>query len=404
MRTSVLRFGLAAAVAAAAFVQPASNAAEAPALPMPRAGCVTFTDPKGDGETGGEVPNDPDLDIVNVVFASPPGAVRAYIQVDKLGASEYSPGHQFVASFVLDSKPVTLYASQHSPSDLEDVQTAGAGAGALPALNGVTHNGVRLKDAKLDVVWDEKASMVVLTADRASIEAAAKVPLPDGTVVKSVTAKSLGHFMYTAVTADTATGATPEASEHTLGTNPCFAPPEGKLALQVPASVVAGHVATVTGTLTTAAGAAVGGKTVSVTFAGKTVEATSGADGAVEAEFPVTSTAGSYPVTATWAGDDTLSTATATAPLVVTIQPTTTTLTSAVSGTSVIVKATLLDDLRKPVAGQTVTWLVDGKAAGSTKTDAAGRAQLKTVKGKTVKATFAGVRNRYGASTASRRT
>jgi hypothetical protein len=143
---------------------------------------------------------------------------------------------------------------------------------------------------------------------------------------------------------------------------------------------------------------------VTVAFAGKTVEVTSGEDGKITADLPVTSNAGSYPVTATWAGDDTLGTATATSPLVVKIQPTTTTLTSAVSGTSVIVKATVLDDLKKPIAGQTVTWLVDGKAAGSTKTDSAGRASLKTVKGKTVKATFAGVRDRYAASTASRRT
>jgi hypothetical protein len=367
------------------------------APPAPREGCATYTDAAGDADYG--TGNDADLDILRVVLASPPGALRAYITVEKLDAAEYAPGHQFMASFTLDSKPIEFYAGE------SDVPEARAAAETfVQPLNGVRYNGVPVPDAKLEAVFDTKTNTVILTVDRASIEAAGKISLADGVVLAGATAKSLADFVYAPLTADTVTGKDADSSTYTIGDNTCFAPPEGRLALTVPTSVVAGHTAIVSGVLTNAAGAPVPAKPVNVTLPGKVAIVTSDVDGKFSASFAMNNTAGSYPVTASWAGDETLTAATATAPLLVKIQPTSTALTAAVSGTSVVVKATLLDDLRKPLAGQTVTWLVDGKAAGSSKTDSAGRATLKTAKGKTVKATFAGVRNRYAASTASRRT
>lgn len=393
------------AIAAVAVTSPATNAADEPAAPpTPRAGCTTFTDDKGDGTIAGELPNEPDLDIVSMVLATPPGLLRAYITVDKLSYPELAPGHQFAVSFLLDGKAVSFYAGEDSPADVGEVRGIAESAGAIAAINGVRYNGVVIDGATTTAIFDEKTNTVILTTERAPIEAASKQSLADGVVVTAATGKSLGDFFYTMVAADTITGADAEKSKYTLGDNICFAPPEGKLALTVPASVVSGHNLLVGGTLTTATGTAVANKPVKVAVAGKTATVTSAADGKFSATFAITSNAGSYPVTATWAGDDTLTAATATAPVVVKIQPTSTSLTAALSGTSVIVKATLLNDLRKPVAGQIITWYVDGRAVGTTRTNTAGQTTWKTVKGKTVKASFAGVKNRYAASSASRRT
>lgn len=404
MRIVISRLGLFAVAAAAVTVAPpAGSAAEAPvAPPVPRAGCTTFTDDKGDGTIGGTMPNDPDLDIVDVVLASPPGLIRAYVHVDKLGFAEYAVGHQFSLTFQLESKPVVIFVGQDDPAEFEAVHEAGAGL--VGRLNGVTYNGVAVADAKLEAVWDEKASTVIMTTDRASLEKASKLTLADGLQVKGVTAKSLGDYVYSTIGADTAAAKTPETQVYTLGDNACFAPPEGKLALQLPTAVVAGHTAVVGGVLSTATGTAVAGKAVTVTVAGKTATVTSGADGKFSASFAMNNNAGSYPVTASWAGDDSLTATTVTAPLTVKIQPTSTALTATLSSTGATVTATLLNDLRKPVAGQPITWYVDGRAVATYRTDSLGRSTLRTARGKAVKAAYAGLRNRYAPSSASRRT
>lgn len=400
MRTRLASLGL--VVVTAALSAPYGHADDAPpAPPTPREGCATYTDAAGDAKVGNAAPTDPDLDITKVVMASPPGLLRAYITVDKLDTPQLAPGHQFLVSFLLESKPVTFYAGTDDEEAGAAREAAEAGTLASP-LTGATYNGVTVKDSKTSAIYDTKTNTVILTTERAPIEAAAKGSLADGTLVKTLTVKSLADFIYTTVTADTATGTDAAKSEYTIGDNVCFAPPAGKLTLTAPASVVAGHTALVSGVLTTATGTAVAGKNVTVSLAGKTAQVTSGADGTFSTTFTVT-TAGAYTATATWAGDDTLTTATASAPVTVKIQPTTTTLSSTVSGTTVTVKALVLDDLKKPVAGQTVTWLVDGKAAGSSKTDSTGRATLRTTRNHTVKGTFAGVRNRYASSYGTRR-
>lgn len=400
MRLPTTRAGLLVVVAFAATVAPpAGLAADEPAAPpVPRDGCATVTDAADDAGYLG-TPNDPDLDIVSVVLASPPGKLRAYIKVADLGYPTLGAGHQFQAQFKIDNKDFEFFASESDAAPLHE-----AGSIMLPTLEGVRYNGVLITDAKVDAVFDDKTSTVILTTDRAPIEAAAKASLADGTVLQNANAQTLVNYVYTMMPADKATAAEEANRTYVVGDNACFAPPEGRLALTLPTSVVSGHTAVVGGTLTNAAGTAVAGKNVMLSVAGKTAQVTSGADGKFSASFAITSNAGSYPVTATWAGDDTLSTATASGTLAVTIQPTSTTLAQTVSGTTVTVKSTLLNDLRKPVAGQSVTWYVDGKAVATHRTDSAGRTSLRTVKGKTVKAVFNGVRNRYGASSASRRT
>lgn len=406
MRIVISRLGLFAVAAAAVTVAPpAGNAADEPvAPPVPRAGCTTFTDDKGDASIGGVSENDPDLDLLDVVLASPPGKIRAYIHVDKLDTPEVAPGHRFNLTFQLEGKNVSFFATAYSPSEFETIHGAGATAGLFGTLIGATYDGIKIADAKVDAVWDTKASTVILTADRAPIEAASKKSLADGVVVTKVSANALADFLYSTLGADTAAAKTPETQVYALGDNACFAPPEGKLALQLPTAVVAGHTAVVSGLLSTATGTPAAGKAVTVTLAGKTANVTSGTDGKFSASFAMNVNAGSYPVNASWAGDDSLTAATVTAPLTVKIQPTSTTLSATLSSTGATVTATLLNDLRKPVAGQPITWYVDGKAVATYRTDSLGRSSLRTARGKTVKAAYAGLRNRYAASSASRRT
>lgn len=394
-----LSLGLVVAVSVVS-VTPVGHAADAPAAPpVPRAGCATFTDATNDAVLFA-TPNDPDLDITNVVWASPPGLLRAYIQVAKLGSPTYAVGHKFTATLQLAGKPLDLSAGEDTVV-VDDVHSAVSSSGAFAPLTRVSYDGAPVPNATIDVVWDTVTNTVILTTSRAPIETMTKQTLADGTTLEGASATSYGDLVYTAATMDTATGAA--KSPYTIGDNHCFEPPAGKLALTVPTSVVSGHTALVSGVLTTEAGAAMAGKSVKVSLAGKSASVTSGADGKFSTTFTLTSTAGSYPATATFAGDDTLKAVTATAPVTVKIQPTTTTLTSSVSGTTATVKAQVLDDLRKPVAGQTVTWLVNGKAAGTSKTDSSGRATLRTTKGATVKGTFGGVKNRYASSYGTRK-
>jgi hypothetical protein len=403
VRIAITKTGLIVVAAVAATVAPpAGHAAdEAPAAPpTPREGCVTFTDDAEDASVSG-APNDSDLDILSVVLASPPEKLRAYIKVAELSSPSLGAGHQFVVSYKLPSgKVVDIFAGESEAAAVHDV----AGPMVAPPLTGANFDGGAIADAKVEAVFDAKTHTVVITADRAPLAAAAKEPLTDGIVMSSVTAASQADFVVTMMSADTAAAKDAAAQAYTLGDNTCFAPPAGKLALTVPAYVVTGHTAVIGGTLTNTAGTAVAGKNVTVSVAGKTAQVTSGADGTFSASFAISSLAGSYPVTASWAGDDSLQAATATAPLTVRIQPTSASLAQTVSGTTAYVTATLVDDLRKPLGGQVVTWYVDGKSVASYRTDSRGKSTLRTVRGKTVKVVYSGVRNRYAGSTASRRT
>jgi hypothetical protein len=395
----LLAYGALLVVAAAAAGSASATDAPAP-LPVPAKGCATFTDPAGDATpfdfgVGAPGPSDPDLDITGVVLASPPGKLRAYIKVAQLGSPEFGAGHSFELFFKHNGRVASFFGSQ----DPEPVGTAhGAVAGAhlfARPLTGVTWDGVLVDGAETQAVFDQKTSTVVLTTDRAAIEKAAGASLADGTGVTEVKAQTAYDHVLTSSIGDTATA----PAGYTVGDNACFTPPVAKLTLSAPARAVAGHTVVLSGALTDAAGKASATRTVGIALGRLRTAVTTTPTGAYRAAVPLNLSAGSYTVTAGWAGDPSLAPATATARIVVSAQPTRSTL----AGTASQLTLVLVDDLGHPLAGKPVTWSVDGTATATARTDAKGRATFSSAPGHTVKAAYAGDRTRYLGSWAAKR-
>jgi hypothetical protein len=72
------------------------------------------------------------------------------------------------------------------------------------------------------------------------------------------------------------------------------------------------------------------------------------------------------------------------------------------SATARTVTATLLDDDKRAVTGQSIAWYVNGKKVATGKTDSKGRAVYKGAKaGQKVQAKFTGVANKYTAASSA---
>ena len=373
-----------------------SSADDAP--PRPTNGCVTFTDPAGDASQFGLAPNDGDLDLLDVVLASPPNLIRAYLHVAKLGAPTVGLGHQFLLNFTLNNKSVAVFVGRDQQDAVDSTHQTLAGTNIIASTSGVRYDGAAVAGAQPTAVYDAAHNTVVLTMARAPIEKAAKTSLADGVTVTGVSAQTSGDYFTTAALADTASAATPAAATYTMGDNHCFEPPHGHLALSVPTDAIAGHALSISGTLTDDQAAGVGGKQVEVGNGTTTVEATTAADGSFTAALATPVATGTVPVTVTWAGDPTLQATSGSGSVNVAKQPTKTTLARLRSGTKSTVRATVVDDLAQPLAGQLVVWYLDKKRVGSNRTDARGVASLTTATGHAVLAVYNGTPTRYVAS------
>jgi hypothetical protein len=373
-------------------------------LPVPTAGCATFTDPADDATPYAADPSlppgpsDPDLDITGVVLATPPGKIRAYVKIAKLAEPEYGVGHAFYVGFTHNSKKVALSARQ-DVAPFQDAHEAADGQPLVQPMAAVTIDSAVIADAHVDAVFDTKTSTVILTTDRGPIEKAAKAALEDGTVVTKLVAQTTNDLFISNQVGDNATG----KGDYTFGDNSCFVPPKGKLSLTAPAKAVAGHTIAVTGKLTDEADKPQTGKSVHVTVGTAAVDAVTDAAGAFTAQVRLNVPARTYDATATFAGDDTLQQTTATTPVAVALQPTRATLTAAASGSTTTVTVTLVDDTGVALAGKVITWSVDGKAVRTSRTDAKGRTSFATAPKHTVRAAYAGDKTRYAPTQATRK-
>lgn len=394
----LLRIALAGGLVALVLVGQAS-AADSPApITMPTPGCVTFSDPSGDAAPPWG--NDPDLDITWAAFTSPAGKIRVFIHLDGLGSPTLI-GHVYDAAFTFRGKEVRIIGGEDA-SGFDSIPRDPLG---LP-LDEVTYDASPIAGAVPDVVFDTAKSVVILTADRAPIEKAAGGPLADGITVSGVAVHASGDGYVSRVDADTApTTVAPAQSVYAIGDNHCLVPPKAALSLTVPAHVVYGHAFTITGRLAEqVSDKDAVGKKVSVSIGGVSVDITTDDGGALSRPVAGTLLAGGYGVTASWAGDDTLQKVSAAAHTDIALAPTSLTLSSTTSGSQVAVKTILLSDQKQALAGQTVTWFVDGKAVKTTKSDATGKCTFATTAKHTVKASFGGAAGRYLASSATKKT
>ncbi len=372
-----------------------------PALPtgpapdvLPRAGCPPlFTDAKGDGTPtlfAPDAPNEPDLDLLDVTVNTTATQIKAYLHVDKLGDKPANfQGDRFEFLFSTGGKNYTFAVGRvAAPSD-EVAADPNRGQ-----VGGTTN--AKLKPTG---TFTTATNTVVIAIDRAGLDEVHGAPVGYGTVLTGVQAKTFGLQPGVSFAADTAVGA--ETSTLTVGYSPCFLPPPAKLVATGSTSVQYGDAATLSVKITNEGGAALSGKAITFSLGGRSATRTSNASGVATASIPHTLTAGPTTFSASFAGDAAVGPASIAPPYTVKLEVCKITLAVTKSGAKRTVTATLTDDDKKPVAGQLIDWLVNGKKVASTRTASSGKASYAGAKpGQTVTAVFATVSGKYAGASA----
>jgi hypothetical protein len=383
---------------------PAPAAGGAPAAPgQPAAGCNTFSDPKGDAvispTVGGPGMPEPDLDLTGLVLQSTPDSMRAFLRVDKLASRPQAfPGHAFYTYFTVGKKAVSMVGTAYDPAQLGQAQDGlASGSG-----NAVTSPQTRLVvdgtvvPSKITSTFDLKTSIVTIAVPRADLDKAVG-GFADGTVLTSVYGRDsattpAGGLFVDSTAKDNAKGATAQDA-WMVGDNACFAaaaPAASPLTNVGAVKAQYGDTAAVAAKLVDAAGAPVAGKTVTFTLGSSKAVGTTGTDGVAKASLVVNEKAGSKTLVLT-SGDVTTS-----VPFTSLVEKTALKAVNSKGN----VTATLTDDDKTPVAGQSITFTLGSKKA-TAKTDARGVAKVSGFPAGNVKATYAGAPGMYSASSAT---
>jgi hypothetical protein len=196
-------------------------------------------------------------------------------------------------------------------------------------------------------------------------------------------------------TVDT-TSATGTAAQYTAGDGWCFGQTT-ITSIAAPAAVYH-HSTALSATLLDRDGNPVAGQKLTFTVKdGKSAALTGTTDesGVATVNYgPIAAPAGTYPVTVAFAGEGTsFEASTAVGKVTVTAQKSAFTALKVTKPSAIkrTVTTTLLDDLKKPIAGVHVDWYVNGKKVASVTTDKTGRAAFGGAKaGQKVQARFAG--------------
>ncbi len=420
------RLGVSLVVAALAAGSTTGARADEP--PLPRAGCApNATDPADDSgypldSDTPVVAQDAQVDITGIYVGSKGRTLLVYLSVPGLtGNSTSGEGPKFEVEFTVKGGPDTVKMQHGKPKDGSAWKTLNPAttfpllymstkAVTDPSFTGTLD--LTNKLVKFTVSLDFLATQVGTGDDPTP------VPTPAGTeitinagyaIAKVLTGSALhektkpsgGGIHPSTVSVDggdlpmdTAPAA---AITYKVGDASCFAPPPSKLAGLAGTTVQFGDSANLSAKLTNAAGDVnVAGKTVTFSIAGKSVSGTTGPDGVARASLAHGKTKGAYPLTVTFAGDDSYDATTL--PGTLTVKEETVKFKPhkiVKSGTTRNVTVTLIDDDNKPVAGQTVNWYVNGKKATSKKTAPNGTATYSAKAGQTVYAESPAVPGKY---------
>ncbi|MDX6275181.1 MAG: adhesin/invasin [Frankiales bacterium] len=389
---------------------PPATGDEAP-FALPRVGCALFTDGKGDatptiaGPAQDPNGNEADLDITAFAMKTTADTLRAVVKVDKLGdtTAGFSFGDKFTVEFKSGAKTVDYYAGRKDSSLFGLAPNPTADQIADP--NGSSLDGKAEPKLKFKPTFDKTANAVIFDIDRAALEGVLGAALAAGDKLTAVSVKTQALEPGQTLAADSATGATADAATYVVGDNSCFRPPAAKMEWLGDDVVTAqyGDLIEAAVQLVADDDSPLDGRTVTFTLGGATVSTVTDADGVADAFLPATAV-GKSSVLASFAGDaDNYMTS---LPYDVTVKPETSKLKITVvkSGTKRTVTAALTDDdtpVAKPLAGQRLDVLVNGKKVGTVTTDAKGKATwAKAVAGQTIKFSFAAVTGKYAGTTA----
>lgn len=374
---------------------PAPTATTGPPAGYPRAGCATFTDPTGDGtpfvEPPVAFPNEPDLDITAVAINTTPTDLVAYVKVAALGDKPANfQGDRFEVSFTTGGKEYTFAVGRISG---DGGVTSNPNRGQV---NGTTNAGLKVAGT-----FDKVNNTVLVKVDRAALSTVHGSAIGDGMTLTGVRAETIGLQPGLQFYADVAQATDAAQRTYTVGVSPCFEPPAAKLVNTGRTSVQFTDAAALATKLTDSAGAPLAGRTVRFAVGAKSVTAKTGSDGVAKASLNPGVVAGAYTLVTSFAGDATAGKVSLTAPFTVVAEKTRIVLTVAKSGTRRTVTARLVDDDGRAVAGQVVTFYVNGKKVSAPRTSSSGVVTLSTAKPtQTVKAVFASVAKKYVGSTA----
>jgi hypothetical protein len=384
---------------------PPPTGSPGPTLPAgyPNPGCNNIDDGKGDAqaEVSGQKPNgvDRDLDIVGVAIDTTATDLKAYLRIDNLAMPNNAGGHDFELKFTANAKNVTLHVGE-----LDAVQAAAAN-GTSPTYGEL--GTARNADLTPTPTFNKTNEFVIISVPLAKVATAIGGAFAAGTKLTAVSAVS--QWIYTPsqdkALADTAQAATDADRTYTLGESKCFGPLPGKLTNTGTTTVQYTDAAAVAAKLTDSKDAPLAGKPVTFTIGTKSVTVDTNDDGIASTGLNPGVVAGTaYTLVTSFAGDASAAKVSISTPFTVTAEKTKIVLTVSKSGSSRKVTAKLVDDDNKPVAGQVVTWYINGKKVSAPKTNSAGVVTLTTAKPtQTVKATFTAVTGKYVGSTASKK-
>lgn len=380
-------------------------------LKLPSAGCKTLSDDTGDaiaklnhgGLTNQPVgSNEPALDIAGVAMNTTPTKVIAFLHVPGLPAKAPYNGDQFKVGFSVryattDSNPLFLDFTVERRNSAVRGENATVLTSASEAIS-------------VSATFDIANKYVIIAIDRASFEEASVTKglvIPtNGTTVSNLQARSravtVGGATQVGLDYDVVAPGEDKTRTYTLGESPCFEPTVSKLTNLGPATIQFGDVLDVSAKLTSATDEPFANKSVKFTLGSVSTTATTDAEGVATGKLTPTASAGTHNLVISFAGDPDTKASTATKPVTVSPEVSELTLTVKKSGTKRTVTAKLAEDDGKAMAGQVVTWYVNGKKVSAPKTNSGGLVTISTAKiGQTVKAVFAGVADKYAGSDAS---
>jgi hypothetical protein len=194
-------------------------AGEGGGLGLPAAACNTYTDPGGDGvafstaPVPSPIPTDAGLDILGVVLGTSATKVATYVRVDDLiNAPEFAEGDTWTVGFTAKGKAVTVTVERGDAQPVVDA--------TIGAYSEVTVGGAAVTSVPHDVVYDETNDFVIISLDRAKLEAALGGALA-GTSLTALSAESGTRYVFPTAVADQA--AAPAGTAFAVDSNPCFA-------------------------------------------------------------------------------------------------------------------------------------------------------------------------------------
>lgn len=397
---------VAALVAAACFTPPLLPAAHAADPELPRMDCKSrFTDPEGDSivAQGQSVPS---TDILSAFMRVTADEVQAFIAVKDLKAPGEMEARDTAYAWTFQAKfgekTMQLGVAQKSTSPVWATVPAAANANLeqFPMANTGTGDANKLAGATAVIVHAKDT--IAFQVPRASAESNFGAPLAEGAQFTNIKATAI-HWV--ASKQGQIDGTTQTDLVWSVGDDRCFGPPPATLSDLTATAVQFSDTATLSAKLVSEAGTALAGKRVEFRVAGDTrppVVGTTNAGGIATAKYVASQLpAGTKILTATFPGDATDGKATFDGTIAIAAEPTAfaPSVVGRPTATTRTVTVTLLDNDKKPVAGQAIAWYVNAKKVATGKTDSKGKAVLKTAKPtQTVQAKFTGLAGKYLAS------